>query len=218
MKVVKKLLRKACIASIMGLIASATFFACDKNNGNGNNNGNNGNGNSNGNGNNPNVQQMKLTVNINDYSDPSLLMGGTDTVTIDWGDGTKEKYALSSTISKKHYPHDYGKGSFNIIITGNVTYLKCGFLSHIDISKNTALTYLDCEYGELTSLDVSKNTALTSLNCYNNELTATALNSLFRTLHSNTINGKWISIGDNPGDYDCDQSIAEDKGWEVRYH
>jgi len=32
----------------------------------------------------------------------------------------------------------------------------------------TALEYLDCSSNELTSLDVSKNTALTYLNCYSN--------------------------------------------------
>ena len=38
-------------------------------------------------------------------------------------------------------------------------------LTSFDVSKNTALTDLDCEYNQLTSLDVSKNTALTYLYC-----------------------------------------------------
>ena len=52
-----------------------------------------------------------------------------------------------------------------------LTYLDCNNctgLTSLDVSKNTALAGLDC-YGctGLTSLDVSKNTALAGLNCYN---------------------------------------------------
>ena len=39
------------------------------------------------------------------------------------------------------------------------------------MSKNTALTELDCNRNRLTTLDVSKNTALTDLSCDNNQLT-----------------------------------------------
>ena len=42
----------------------------------------------------------------------------------------------------------------------------------LDVSKNTALTKLECYENQLTNLDVSKNTALTWLNCYHNKLTA----------------------------------------------
>ena len=42
----------------------------------------------------------------------------------------------------------------------------CTGFSSLDVSKNTALTDLDCgDCSGLTSLDVSKNTALTDLNC-----------------------------------------------------
>jgi len=65
-------------------------------------------------------------------------------------------------------------------------------------------------------LDVSNNTALRILECTSNQLTATALNTLFGTLHSNTIEGvKTIYIGNNPGTDTCDTSIAENKGWTV---
>jgi hypothetical protein len=40
------------------------------------------------------------------------------------------------------------------------------------VSKNTALTELECYDNPLTSLDVSKNTALEILWCYNNQLTS----------------------------------------------
>jgi Leucine-rich repeat (LRR) protein len=42
----------------------------------------------------------------------------------------------------------------------------------LDVSQNTALTYLDCDSNQLTSLDVSQNTALTELRCYDNQLTS----------------------------------------------
>ena len=58
----------------------------------------------------------------------------------------------------------------NATIYGNVTAINedenGNVFSSLDVSKNTALTVLDCNSGTgLTSLDVSKNTALTSLSC-----------------------------------------------------
>ena len=55
-----------------------------------------------------------------------------------------------------------------------LTYLRCNRnqLTSLDVSKNTALTKLYCSTNQLTSLDVSKNTALTKLDCYNNQLTS----------------------------------------------
>lgn len=50
----------------------------------------------------------------------------------------------------------------------NLEALGVGFttLTTLDVSHNTALTYLECVYNnQLTTLDVSKNTALTNLNC-----------------------------------------------------
>ena len=59
-------------------------------------------------------------------------------------------------------------------------------LTSLDVSKNTALTFLDCKYNRLTSLDVSNHTALLELNCiFNENLTSlnvsnnTALTSLY---------------------------------------
>ena len=64
-----------------------------------------------------------------------------------------------------------------------LSYLRCygsssssgsplGKLTKLDVSRNTALTYLNCSYNQLTSLDVTKNTALTDLNCGSNQLTS----------------------------------------------
>ncbi|MCH7534623.1 MAG: T9SS type A sorting domain-containing protein, partial [Bacteroidetes bacterium] len=42
----------------------------------------------------------------------------------------------------------------------------------LDISNNTALITLKCDYNTLTSLDVSNNTSLNDLSCWNNSLTS----------------------------------------------
>jgi hypothetical protein len=66
-------------------------------------------------------------------------------------------------------------------------------------------------------LDVSKNTALTYLSCYNDQLTAGALNNLFGSLPVRTsFDGAYIAIFGNPGASTCDRSIAEAKGWSVQ--
>jgi len=55
-----------------------------------------------------------------------------------------------------------------------LTELNCSFnqLTELDLSKNTALKYLDCsENYSFTTLDLSKNTELTYLNCSGNILT-----------------------------------------------
>ncbi len=64
-----------------------------------------------------------------------------------------------------------------------LSYLECtgsyssdgsplGKLTKLDVSRNTALTYLSCYSNQLTSLDVSKNTALADLSCGSNQLTS----------------------------------------------
>ena len=44
-------------------------------------------------------------------------------------------------------------------------------LTELDLSKNTALDYLDCSDNQLTELDLGENTALTTLYCGGNQLT-----------------------------------------------
>lgn len=55
-----------------------------------------------------------------------------------------------------------------------LTYLDCGFnqLTYIDLSVNTSLTDLSCNHNKLTSLDISNNTSLAYLYCEGNQLTA----------------------------------------------
>jgi len=57
----------------------------------------------------------------------------------------------------------------------NIDSLDCsghGGFTSLDVSKNTALIYLDCSYNQLASLDVSKNTKLKTLSCSPNNLTS----------------------------------------------
>ena len=160
--------------------------------------------------------------------------------------------------------------SLDVSKNTELTVLICsGKFESLNVSKNTALSQLHV-HGNLTSLDLSKNTALTALDVSSCKLSATALNTLFGTLHSNTVQpaqsiyslntnknktlrvlnasynqlktatlnavsgtlhnntvllaqgpssfdvAKIIKIGRNPGEADCDRSIAERKGWTVR--
>jgi len=70
-----------------------------------------------------------------------------------------------------------------------LTKLDCSSnqLTALDVSKNTALTNLQCRKNQLTALDVSKNTALTNLRCDNNQLTAldVSKNTALTNLHCN---------------------------------
>ena len=68
-----------------------------------------------------------------------------------------------------------------------LTVLNCllNQLTSLDVSKNIELEHLDCEENKLTSFDVSKNTKLKTLNCLVNQLTSlnvsgcTALEALY---------------------------------------
>jgi len=51
-----------------------------------------------------------------------------------------------------------------------------------------------------------------------NQLSASALNSVFQSLHNNNIDRKSINITGNPGTSNCKRSIAESKGWEVTWY
>ena len=95
------------------------------------------------------------------------------------------------------------------------------------MSKNTALKKLWCHDNQLTALNVS-NTELFILSCGGNQLTEAALFDLFETLPyvpeeilSTDIYGNplwvscigWLDLSGNPGESDCDRSIAEEKRW-----
>ena len=95
-------------------------------------------------------------------------------------------------------------------------------LTALDVSRNTALVNLECDFNQITRLDVSKNSALDIISIVGNQFTASALNGLFRSLpdYSQTdkiaviyLMGYHSEIFDNPGNRDCDRSIALERGW-----
>ena len=111
-------------------------------------------------------------------------------------------------------------------ISGNTALTQLGCwqnqLTELDVSRNTALKVLLCYDNQLTALDVSQNIALECLDCFGNEFTADAINSMFETLHDNAIECeeaecKKVIVFANPGENDCDKSIAERKGWKVNH-
>lgn len=54
-----------------------------------------------------------------------------------------------------------------------LTFLYCDSnqISRLDVSQNTALTNLVCDYNQISSLDITKNTGLTYLSCSHNQIT-----------------------------------------------
>ena len=118
----------------------------------------------------------------------SFSVEGARDITVNWGDG-KQSNVDDATVELSGdftFSHVFsGTTDRSIVITGNVTKLSCyelttldvsrcatlewlycagSLFTSLDVSKNTALTFLSLSYGsQLTSLDVSKNTALTTL-------------------------------------------------------
>jgi hypothetical protein len=121
---------------------------------------------------------MIMTATVTAGETFRMLLSGSGTATVDWGDGDSENVTLREYDAADGYftPHTYAaSGSRTIKISGAmVTGLDCNNsrLTALDVSKNTALTYLNCDHNQLTALDVSKNTALEYLECINNRLTA----------------------------------------------
>jgi hypothetical protein len=108
--------------------------------------------------------------------------------------------------------------SLDVSKNTKLVYLSCDFngITQLDVSKNTALRGLSCWENNLTSLDVSKNTKLEYLDLDDNLFSDAELNAMFGTLHGNNVGyEKRLYISGNPGEYDCDVSIAENKGWTV---
>jgi len=115
----------------------------------------------------------------------------------DDGDGTIRRRTVTLSDADKTEDPD-GEVGWYVAIEGQTVTL-CGAILYInissdiyveaydgiDVSKNTALGYLNCYGNQLTTLDVSKNTALDSLDCNSNQLTTldvsknTALTTLY---------------------------------------
>ena len=168
----------------------------------------------------------------------TLALSGAGNVTIDWGEGRRQTYEIEDETEIKHQYSS--KAARTITITGeNIIELDCwnNQLTSLDVSKCISLKTLNCWSNQLTSLDLSKNHALNELDCSDNKLTslivsgnglgwlmldcsdnqlsASALNALFESLINDSYD-KMINIRNNPGRFDCNTSIASNKGWEIR--
>jgi len=107
----------------------------------------------------------------------------------------------------------------------NLTYLDCSnnelgqYWWGIDneLQQMSKLETLNCSNNELTDLVFYNNPSLVNLQCQLNKIGRFALNNLFKSLHNNEIAdvSKTIYIAGNPENWDCDKSIAENKGWTV---
>lgn len=121
-----------------------------------------------------------------------------------------------------------------VVIYGDVTKIDNvlsyprNIFASLDVSKNTALTYLSCvNCIGLTSLDVSKNTALTYLACNDctdlTSINGIAVNSEVSTTIASVITNATSVDGTvtlRQGD-EFNQTIidaAMDKGWDVQYY
>ena len=90
------------------------------------------------------------------------------------------QFGGASSSSTGHRFYRNGEEVFSLLtsldLTSNtaLTYLDCSAnsLTSLDVSDNTALTYLNCRFNQLTSLDVRKNSALANLYCRENLLTS----------------------------------------------
>lgn len=184
------------------------------------------------------ASQVNLVIELTKSSDNLTIDWGD-------GKKNNVNDAILDGISDRlYFSHEYSDTiASHIVITGNVKvlicsnnkltaldvsqntpikYLNCSNnqLTVINVSKNTVLNNLACNNNQLTSLDVTKNKSLSLISCIGNKLTAPALNDLFSSLpHKRGL--EYNEVGDifisrNPGELDCDRSIAEEKGWVFR--
>ena len=131
-------------------------------------------------------------------------------VTVDWGDGNVEEFKSFKVY--KDWDEDGEDEIHYVLSTDDIEHEYSNKNPHIVTIKGN-IKRLNCVYNNLTSLDVSKNTALTFLDCSSNNLTSAALNQIFRDLPQ--VTSGTIYMSGNPGTETCDKSIAENKGWRV---
>ena len=127
--------------------------------------------------------RVKLTSIISDGNSLGFHAAGDGIISIDWGDGRKEKKGLRShteyyyTGNNFLYEHDYGKsGPRTIAIDireADITHLDFGYcsLTRLEVIGCGNLTELDCRRNNLNNLVISGCGALKRLVCYGNLLT-----------------------------------------------
>ena len=94
------------------------------------------------------------------------------------------------------YSKDYTLTNQTVIIRGDVAGFGCqnNQLTSLDVSKNTALRWLNCSYNPLTSLDVSDRTALQQFWCMGSALTSLNLSGCTALTELNCSWGQLTSL------------------------
>ena len=151
---------------------------------------------------------------------------------------------INANNIQKYYVRTYAH-STSIKIYGDITKFACyeneTNITGLDVSHNTGLIKLECDYNNLSSLDLTGLTALENLICnhnnlssiktsgcislkkilcYKNNLSACGLDSLFHQLPRRAANDKGgiiisYSPNANPGSSTCRDTIATNRNWEV---
>lgn len=115
---------------------------------------------------------ISMLVDLEELDCGNFIINGVDY------NGTNRLSKLDVSSNKKLLRLYLGGGvcRFSTIDVSNNIRLESldvygGYITALNLNKNTQLTYLCCDYNRLTTLDLSKNTQLRSLSCKNNQLT-----------------------------------------------
>ena len=137
------------------------------------------------------VENSLSSINVTGLNNLTYLdCGANILVSLDVSTNTSLNYLdCSSACVNGGIGSDFAQLT-NLNLSGAIalTYLDCSFdgngsplgpgwiaqssFGYLDVSSNTALTYINCSRNVLTSLDVSSCTALTTLRCSSNQLTS----------------------------------------------
>lgn len=203
--------------------------------------------------NNSSNQSKSIITMTTKKTEVTVWIYGTGRAQISWGDGKSETFEFEGSKDfwgyyQNRIKYTYSDSSAHTItIEGDfISSLNCtdndltdldvtkskdlkslncssNQLTNLDLSKNSRLWELNCARNQLAKLDLTHNTELSDVYCGNNLLTDAALNSLFESLHTNSVQGRYpydenektIYIGDNTGTNTCDRTIIERKFWDV---
>jgi len=159
-------------------------------------------------------EEKVMTMTTSVSGDVKILLAGTGSVTIDWGDGSAKDTKELANVNTE-FIHNYSVSNTRTIrIYGdNITGLNCrnNQLTSLDVSNNTALKNINCVLNQLTSLDVSKNIALTELDCVTNPLTSLDVsnNTLLKELYCNNNSFTNLDVSKNTALTDLNCSLNQ---------
>lgn len=145
---------------------------------------------------NDNASLTSLVVPSNSTTLQSVRVNASGLTTLDVSNTTIDELYCYSQVGD-------GLETLNISNTPNLENLRSynnALLGDLDVSANTALTYLRCNGNGLAALNTTNLTALTYLRCNNNNLTALNTSNLtaLEELRANTNNIEEIDVTNSP--------------------